>query len=110
VTLDSFWQREGRPRVDLVKVDVEGAEWAVLRGGQTFFAQHPLLLVELVPEWLSRFDHRVEECLDLLSASGYTLGRPIGAGRDGPWSQLSSLPIGVGGNFLFTAEALDNRS
>ncbi|MEU5695935.1 FkbM family methyltransferase [Actinosynnema sp. NPDC020468] len=50
-TLDSLWERAGRPRVDCVKVDVEGDEPAVLRGASGLLAEwRPLLLVETPTE------------------------------------------------------------
>ena len=46
-TLDELWRRVGRPRVDAVKVDVEGTEPAVLAGGTELLARcRPLLVVE----------------------------------------------------------------
>ncbi len=33
VPLDVLWEELGRPMVKLVKIDAEGAEWQVLRGG-----------------------------------------------------------------------------
>ncbi len=46
-TLDIEWQRRGRPTVSAVKIDVEGAELGVLKGGAACIASsRPLLLVE----------------------------------------------------------------
>lgn len=45
--LDTVWAELGRPPVSLIKVDVEGAEVAVLRGAPTLLAsEHPFLLLE----------------------------------------------------------------
>ncbi len=50
-TLDRLWAAAGRPQVDAVKVDVEGAEPAVLAGAREMLAQcHPLLVVEAPTE------------------------------------------------------------
>lgn len=47
VTLDQMWTEAGRPRVDAVKVDVEGVEPEVLRGGTALLRRcRPLLVVE----------------------------------------------------------------
>lgn len=46
-TLDRLWQAAGRPRVDAVKIDVEGAEPEVLAGaGALLRACGPVLVVE----------------------------------------------------------------
>ncbi|WP_318306639.1 FkbM family methyltransferase [Amycolatopsis solani] len=46
-TVDDEWDRAGQPRVDAVKVDVEGAEPDVLRGAERVLRRdHPVLLVE----------------------------------------------------------------
>lgn len=46
-TLDALWQANGRPDVSVVKIDVEGAEAAVLNGGSAcLLATRPLVLLE----------------------------------------------------------------
>ncbi|MCW5551261.1 MAG: FkbM family methyltransferase [Verrucomicrobiae bacterium] len=48
VTLDSLVTKQGEPPPDIVKIDVEGAEHLVLKGGMQMLARHkPLLLVEV---------------------------------------------------------------
>lgn len=106
ITLDSFWQRQGNPPVDLVKVDVEGAEWHVLRGGAAFFSRRPLLMIELAEEWLRRFDHTIDECIVMLGAYGYRYARPIGVGRDAEWTDLSTLRTRSSGNYVFSPRPL----
>jgi FkbM family methyltransferase len=103
LTLDSFWEREGRPTVDAVKIDVEGAEWHVLRGGAKFFSERPLLLVELAEEWLRRYQRTVGQCLALLAGYGYRFARPIGAGRDSSWTEISGLRTESSGNYVFSS-------
>ncbi|MGZ6344117.1 MAG: FkbM family methyltransferase [Candidatus Limnocylindrales bacterium] len=47
VRLDTLWEGAGRPSVSLLKIDVEGAEEAVLRGaGRLLSAQAPAIVVE----------------------------------------------------------------
>jgi hypothetical protein len=46
-TVDRLWDELGRPRVDAMKVDVEGGEPAVLVGANEMLARcRPLLVVE----------------------------------------------------------------
>jgi FkbM family methyltransferase len=45
--LDTMWMRLGRPAVSAIKIDVEGAELAVLRGAETLLREtRPALLLE----------------------------------------------------------------
>ena len=45
--LDTIWMRLGRPAVSAIKIDVEGAELAVLRGAETLLREtQPALLLE----------------------------------------------------------------
>lgn len=46
-TLDAFFQERGWPRIDVVKMDVEGAEMAVLSGMRTLMRRNPNLSVVL---------------------------------------------------------------
>ena len=47
VTLDGLWSAHGEPEVSVVKVDVEGAEPAVLRGARRVLERwHPPILLE----------------------------------------------------------------
>jgi FkbM family methyltransferase len=66
ITLDDFVAAAGPPP-QLIKIDVEGGEYEVLRGGERLFeSQRPLLIVEIhhqqaaekIAAWLS--DHRYE--------------------------------------------------
>lgn len=64
-------------RVDLVKIDVEGAELDVLYGMQRSLKKyHPALLVEVHPEGLVCFKHRPEDVLRFLERMKYTI-QPI---------------------------------
>jgi FkbM family methyltransferase len=72
-SLDSLWQELGRPRVSLVKIDVEGAELDVIEGAAALLDEiHPALLVEADPgERAERVDAR-------LAAIGYRETTPVG--------------------------------
>lgn len=62
VTLDDLLLVQGPP--DLVKIDVEGSEMAVLRGAGRTLASRPVLLVEVQP-------NHAKQVSDLLRAAGY---------------------------------------
>lgn len=55
-TLDLEWEAAGRPEVSAIKIDVEGAEAAVLEGGESLVeACRPALIVEWYGPYLQRF-------------------------------------------------------
>jgi FkbM family methyltransferase len=74
VDLDGFLEREG-VRPALVKIDVEGAERAVLAGmSRTLARPGPLvILIEYFPERLAEDGHPPESLLELLSSYGFAL-------------------------------------
>ncbi|QIB75368.1 FkbM family methyltransferase [Halogeometricum borinquense] len=70
-TLDRFYQSREYP--DIIKIDVEGAEYDVLQGATGIIeAQHPTLLIEIHVEKLHRFDATADDVLQFLRAHGYT--------------------------------------
>lgn len=55
--LDGIWETFSRPRVSLVKIDVEGAERAVLEGAGEMLRQcRPVVVLEWVPENLQGYE------------------------------------------------------
>ncbi len=83
VTLDDYIDSKKIESVNLVKLDVDGFEVEVLRGGATFFQrQHPVIIMELAPYTLEERGESVEELLSLLDGAGYRLsdqetGKPL---------------------------------
>jgi len=72
VTLDNWMLIAGVEKIDLLKIDVEGAEMAVLKGGlRTLVEHHPIIAVELSAEHLARSGHSVKDVCNLLRALDY---------------------------------------
>lgn len=70
--LDDVSAQEGIERIDFIKIDVEGSEWAVLRGARRMLQQHrPALMVELNDETASRAGYTVDQMISWLDALGY---------------------------------------
>jgi FkbM family methyltransferase len=83
LTLDGLeWDR----KIDLLKIDVEGAEAIVLKGGRTLLQRdRPVIVSELFPRWLRNVSGvTADEFLKLLKESGYRLFEltPHGVGRE----------------------------
>jgi FkbM family methyltransferase len=75
--LDSLWDELGRPRVALVKIDVEGAELSVLDGAQEMLrSSRPTLLVEADP------GAAADALAARLGEAGYVRVTPAGFGGE----------------------------
>lgn len=75
ITLDDFVEREGIERVDLFKVDVEGAERLVFRGGHKLLSRSdaPLILYEGYGWCTAGFHYHPVELMWQLEEFGYEL-------------------------------------
>ena len=66
-SLDSYMEERHETRVDLIKVDVEGYESAVLKGARRLLEdQRPSLLVEFIPRDILRAGYNPRQFLELL--------------------------------------------
>ncbi|HEY6983117.1 MAG TPA: FkbM family methyltransferase [Reyranella sp.] len=73
-TLDALGARLGLARIDVVKIDVEGAELRLLSGGRTLLCQHrPILLIEANEEALKRQGTGTAALVDLLLSLDYRI-------------------------------------
>ncbi|HWY53281.1 MAG TPA: FkbM family methyltransferase [Terriglobales bacterium] len=74
--IDAIIRESGVSRVDVVKVDAEGAELLVLKGmEETLSLYHPVLLVELDDRLLKSMGTTSSETIAFLHSHGYTLRR-----------------------------------
>jgi FkbM family methyltransferase len=76
MTLDSYCTRAGLPRVDVLKVDVEGGEPGVIRGAHDLLSDDKrrprLIMLELYEPMLQRFGARINEVIGLMRGYRYT--------------------------------------
>jgi FkbM family methyltransferase len=80
-TLDNYFQRSRLTRLDMAKVDVEGAELFVVKGGLKTISTHkPLLFMELLRKWSKPFGYHPNEVIALLAAMGYRCYSRFGEG------------------------------
>jgi FkbM family methyltransferase len=73
-TLDSFCKEERLTRVDLVKVDVEGSELALVRGAEQSIRRfRPILMIEVNPSALARFGQTAAGLIEAICRLRYRL-------------------------------------
>ena len=71
-TLDEWWKAAGRPDVQLVKVDTQGAEVDVLIGGKELFQTVPYLFIEIHEPTLAEHGRTVDELIRHITGFQYT--------------------------------------
>ena len=75
-TLDEELARARLNRVDVIKIDTEGAEEIVLRGAKRVLAgSHPMVIFEANPEAASHLGLKAEGAWNLLLGGGYRFWR-----------------------------------
>lgn len=100
VSLDAFLQQSGIPRVDLIKMDIEGGEPSALRGMDGVLrSPHLSLVVEFAPAWIKAAGVEPLQILKQLESYGFTLFaiketlRPISTeSKEGYQSHLPQTP------------------
>lgn len=89
-TLDDLFAERGQ-RVDVIKIDVEGAELLVLKGGEKLLSTPELrprvLLVELASDNQAVYNYRPEEVTEYLRGLGYSVFSIVNGDFDEGWSR-----------------------
>lgn len=71
-TLDNWWRTAGKPKVIAVKIDTEGAELFVLKGGMEFLSTvKPILYLEIEPSNLVAYPYTAADIVRFLNSIGY---------------------------------------
>jgi FkbM family methyltransferase len=71
--LDRYLERVGLGRVDVIKIDVEGAESLVFRGAEKVLATRPAMIIEFEESNQVRFGSSCAELARMLVEKGYKL-------------------------------------
>jgi FkbM family methyltransferase len=97
-TLDDVVRAQELDRVDLIKLDVEGAELAALAGAsETLDTHRPLVLVEADDLHQARFDASAQDVVDRVVAHDYTVFRY----RRGALDELDGRVVDGEDDYLF---------
>jgi FkbM family methyltransferase len=83
-TLDNYVRDNRVEGVDLVKIDVEGAELSVLKGGERLLSarRSPVLVIEFNRITADIMGYDLFQLRQYIESLGYTLHRVTGGGRD----------------------------
>ena len=75
IKIDDYFQKNGIPRVDLIKMDIEGAELLALKGCEQLLSQPngPTIILEVADINTVGFGYSPYEIWDYLGQFGYTL-------------------------------------
>lgn len=91
--LDAWLTETSAPIPDIIKMDIEGAEWLALQGmEQLIDTHHPTLLLELDDRHLQLLDGNAQHITDWLQQKGYE-GFQIAAWEELIPLDLSSQPV-----------------
>ena len=91
ITLDAFAQQEKFIRIDLIKIDIEGAEVDFLQGAEQTIARfRPVLVIEVNPSTLQRFGKTAADVIKLLGQYRYQMNY---ADRFGGLKPMKRLPV-----------------
>jgi FkbM family methyltransferase len=72
-TLDEEWKKLGMPKLDAIKIDVEGAELPVLLGAEKTIAKFsPVLFIEINQEACKAAGYQANDILRFLAKYGYS--------------------------------------
>ncbi|MEA2715130.1 MAG: hypothetical protein QOG91_158 [Candidatus Parcubacteria bacterium] len=83
LTLDDWWEKTGSPRINVVKIDTEGAELLILRGARFFLAKaRPVVYLEIERSNLKAYPYSAGDILSFLGDMGYSLSSLQGERAD----------------------------
>lgn len=108
ITLDKFIATKNIKKVSVLKIDVEGAEYKVLKGAKALLsdleARPNVVMVELASHYLERFQATVSQVIEYMSSFGY---EPYYATRNGKLLPFTNADVDTIYNVFFIANIND---
>ncbi len=97
IKLDSWWHFEGEPKLDVLKIDVNGAEAGVLKGASEVLQQEsPVLLISITDQRSNAFVSELKEhgyaLYEYIPGPGILAEHDIEAGADPYMQNLIAVP------------------
>ncbi|MGY4706900.1 FkbM family methyltransferase [Candidatus Bipolaricaulota sp. J31] len=94
ISLDDYFQQIGWPEVNLIKMDIEGAEIQALKGMKELSRrnQNLKLIIEINYPHLIRLGIHPREIVETLQLCGFTKFRPLKRGYTVQWAMPQDLP------------------
>lgn len=83
VSLDDYFRQLGWPSINVIKMDIEGAEIPALRGMRELFSRNPTLklILEFKPRRILTAGYTVEEFFHILTELGFNFIQDINTGE-----------------------------
>jgi len=108
-TLDSYIDEHQITCVNLIKLDVDGFEGKVIRGGLRLLERdRPILIMEIAPAWLEMRGEKVDYLINKILNIGYDCFSEITFERfNNAQEILANIPSGGGINVIFCTHDLN---
>jgi FkbM family methyltransferase len=101
ITLDEWIATTQIPHVNVIKIDVEGMEYAVLQGAKALLKRdHPLIYFESMPNNLISKTHTIADVYQYLSDLGYSIIDPQQPQKALDWQHPPDNSVAVYGDRL----------
>jgi len=102
-TLDTYMRKKKTTKVNLIKIDVDGYEYHVLKGAMSTIKKYkPLIIMELCPYVLNETGHDVDEIIEIFKELEYKIS-DMSSGKvfpDDPGFIKSLIPKGASQNII----------
>lgn len=74
VSIDEFCENKNIKHIDIMKIDTEGAEYLILKGGKNIFSSSnaPILFCEYNKSTITGFDYNLQDFDGIIKSYGYT--------------------------------------
>ena len=102
IKLDDYLSKQNLTGIEIIKIDIEGAEYEALKGmTETLSTFSPLILIEIDENILNRTQHNNEAVINLLKQFGYT---QYYINQDGTLSSINNRKDSY--NFVFRKDSV----